>query len=104
MASTFKRVTGSASESGEVIMTAPSGAIITIIGLRAVNSDNEESHWVTLEVAGVKVSGAETPLPIGSGYEFTEGAKIVMEAGDSIVASSDEDSVVDVYVSYLEQT
>lgn len=104
MPNTFNKETGTATESGSTIFTVPSGSTVTIIGLRASNTDTSDEHWVTIEVGGTNISGSETKLPVGIGYEFTEGAKIVATEGDEIVAYADDDSSVDIHVSYLEQS
>lgn len=104
MANTFEKQTGTATIIGATIYTVPTGSTITIIGLRASNTDNTANHWITIDVGGTNVSGVETPLPVGSGYEFTEGAKIVATAGDSIVAYADDDTSVEIHLSYLAQT
>jgi len=104
MANTLTRQTGTASITGSTIFTVPSGSTVTIVGLRAVNTDNIDNHWVTVEVGGFNISGVETPLPVGSGYEFTEGAKIIATEGDTVIAYADDDNVVELYVSYLEQS
>src|SRR5690554_8080761 len=104
MANTLERKNGKATQAGTTVYTVPTGTTITIIGLRALNTDTAENHTVTIEVGGFNVSGVETPLPVGSGYEFTEGAKIVGKAGDTIVAYADDDTSVEVVVSFLAQS
>lgn len=104
MANTLKKQVGIATISGATIYTVPTGSIITIIGLRASNTDNTSEHWVTVELAGTKVSSVETPLPVGGAYEFTDGSKFVAEGGDTIIAYADTDTDVQMYISYLEQS
>ena len=105
MANTLNRVSGTASTgAGTVIYTVPTGSVVTIIGLRATNTDTASQHHVTVTVGGQNISGTDTPLPSGGGYEFTEGAKIVAIAGDEIVAVADDSTSVELYVSYLEQS
>ena len=104
MANTLKRVTGQATIAGATIYTVPSGSTVTIIGFRGANTDNSANHWITFEINGILVSGAETPLPTGSALDIMSGSKIVAIAGDVVTAFSDTDSDIDVYISYLEQT
>lgn len=104
MANTLKRQTGSASTGGATIFTVPTGATVTIVGLRALNTDNSDNHWVEISINDVNVTPTEMPLPAGGGYEFTDGAKIIALAGDVIKATSDINNTVDLYISYLEQT
>ena len=104
MANVLKRVTGQATIAGTTIYTVPSGSIVTIIGFRGANTDASANHWITFQINGILVSGAETPLSIGSALDIMSGSKIVATDGDVITALSDTDSDIDVYVSYLEQT
>lgn len=103
MANTLQRVTGEASTLGASIATVPVGATWTIIGCRFANKDNISPHTVEVTINGVYVSGAETTLPIGSALDIMIGSKIVATEGDEIVVTSDADSVVDVYISFLQQ-
>lgn len=104
MANTLKRVTGQASIAGSLIYTVPALTTVTLVGCRAANTDNAAAHWVTFEINGFLVSGAETPLPVGSALDIMNGSKIVLEAGDTITAFADVDTTIDIYISYLEQT
>ena len=104
MSNVLKRVTGVASTTGETIYTVPAGTRVTIVGLRGANKDGQENRTFHVEVSGSLVSGLETPLPIGSALDIMVGSKIVAEEGDTVVAYSDTDDSVDVYVSFLEQT
>ena len=103
MANTLKKAVGQASIAGTTIYTVPASTIITIVGLRGANTDSTE-HDFHVEVAGQLVTGTNTPLPVGSALDAMNGSKIVAEAGDTIVAYADTDSVIDIYVSFLEQT
>jgi hypothetical protein len=104
MANILKKAVGQATIAGTSIYTVPAATIITIVGCRGSNKDNTTNHWVTFSIGGVLISAAETPLPVGSAIDIMEGSKIVAEAGDVITAFSDVDSLVDIYISYLEQT
>jgi len=104
MAEALKRITGKATITGTSIITVPTGSTFTVIGLRGSNNDTTAHHWVHFEINGNLVCGAETPLPVGSAIDVMEGSKIVAQADDVITAYSDADNVVDVYISYLEQS
>lgn len=103
MANILKRSTGKATAAGSVIYTCPGGATTTVIGLRAANGDST-ARLITIRAASTLVSGINTPLPAGSALDIMVGAKIVMQAGDTISAIADVDNVVEIYASYLEQT
>ena len=104
MANTLKRATGQATIAGAAIYTVPAGAIVTIVGCRAANTDASANHWITFAINGALISGAQTPLPTGSALDIISGSKIVAEAGDVIKAFSDTNNDIDAYISYLEQT
>lgn len=104
MANTLKRQIGSASLIGETIYTVGTDEILTIIGMRGANNDPNNEHWFHITINDKYVMGAETPLPVGSALDAMVGSKIVAVEGDVIKAYSDDDNVVDVYISYLEQT
>lgn len=103
MANVIKKATGQATIAGATIYTVPAGAIVTIIGCRGSNL-TAANHWVTFDIGGVLVSGKETPLVAGSAIDIMAGSKLVAVGGDIIKAYSDDDSVVDIYLSFLEQT
>jgi len=100
---TLKRQSGMATVAGTTIYTVPANTTLTIVGLRAANSDNTADHTVHATINDVLITGSETPLPTGSAIEFIDG-KIVAQAGDVIVVYGDTDNDVHVWVSYLEQT
>lgn len=104
MANALKKVTGVASIAGTTIYTVPVSTTLTLIGCRAANKDSINYHTFHIEINGVLVSGIDTPLPVGSAMDIMVGSKLTLEAGDTIIAYSDADLVVDIYVSYLEQT
>ena len=104
MPNKLTKSTGKATIAGTTVYTVPAGTTATIIGLRATNTDTTAYHWVTISVAGFLVSPAQVRLPVGGGYEFTEGSKIVAEEGETIIVSSDTDNDIDIYISMLEQS
>lgn len=101
--STLKRITGRATTTGATLYTVPAGGSITIIGLRAANGDASNNHTFHAKVAGMLVCGINTDLPIGSAIDVLVGSKVVALPGDTVQVFADANSVVDVYVSYLEQ-
>lgn len=104
MANILKNAQGRATIAGEPIYTVGTGETLTIVGIRAANNDNSANHTFHLDVNGFLITGIETPLPIGSALEASEGTKVVVEEGDVITAYSDADNVVDLTLSFLEQT
>jgi len=104
MANLLKRATGVASVAGATIYTAQAGTTLTLIGCRASNKDTLNSHTFHIKINGVLVSGIDTPLPVGSAIDIMVGSKLILEAGDAIVAYSDAETSVDIYISYLEQS
>lgn len=103
MANVLKRSTGEASTTGSTIYTVPVGGTATIIGCRASNKTTTPTR-VHFTLNGVFISGAGIYLPESSAIDILVGGKIVAEAGDALVAFADDNSTVDVYVSYLEQS
>ncbi len=104
MANVLKKVTGVASIAGTTVYTAPVSTTLTLIGCRAANKDAINYHTFHIKISGVLVSGVDTPLPVGSAMDIMVGSKLILEAGDTIIAYSDANSAVDIYISYLEQT
>ena len=104
MANELKRATGVATTAGVTIYTVPVGATATIIGCRASNKTTTTPTRVHFTLNGVFVSGAGIYLPESSSIDILVGGKIVAEAGDELIAFADDNAVVDVHVSYLEQS
>lgn len=102
MSNTLKRATGVASTGGAVIYTVPAGRRITLIGMRATNISGND-RTIAFSVAGTRVCAPDTDLPTGSAIDVMVGSKIVAEAGDTVVATADANSAVEVFVSFLEQ-
>ena len=104
MPNVLKNAQARATTAGSAVFTVPAGAVVTLIGVRGSNNDNATNHWFHVDINGYFITGVETPLPVGSALDAVEGNKIVAQAGDVITAYSDADNVVDVTISYLEQT
>lgn len=106
---TLKRSTGKATVSGTTIYTAGSDTTITIIGSSFCNIDETSSHWFQVKVvtsndpSGIYITPLKLPLPISSGYELSDGKKIVLLEGDELVVESDTDNDIDIFISFLEQ-
>ena len=103
MSYSFKSDTCIASTVGTVLHQVGASNTISIIGCRAANRDTLAPHTFHITVDGVLISGIETPLPIGSAIDIMVGSKIIVESDAVIMAYADDDNVVDVYLSYLEQ-
>ena len=94
MANTFKNEvfngSNTAANNNMIVYTAPSSTTTVVIGLTLANST---SGQIT---ADVKLSaGSNTvflinnlPIPTGSSFEFMAGNKMILEAGDAIIVSS----------------
>ena len=98
----FKNYTGSAvGTSPSTVYTVPALTTSVTIGL---NIANVSSGIITVDVqaAGVYVVKA-APIPAGSAFSFLDG-KIILEAADTVVVTSDTASSADVILSVLEQT
>lgn len=100
----FKKQTGTASTSGEVIYSTPSSTVITLVGCRAANKDENNPHSFYITIDNILVSGKITPLPVGSAIDIMVGSKLIVEPNSVIRAYADANNSVDVYISYLEQS
>ena len=102
MANTFKNYTSSSvGTSATTVYTVPSATSAVLIGCNLANKTTA-AVYVDVQVAGVYlVKGA--PVPSGSALSVLDG-KIVGEAADTVVVTSDTASSIDVIVSVLEQS
>ena len=102
MANTFKNYTSASVGTGATTTyTVPSLTTAVMIGCNLANSTTSQIK-VDVQVAGVYlVKGV--PLPAGSALSVLDG-KIILEAADTIVVTSDTASSCDVIASVLEQT
>lgn len=114
MANTFKRVTKSSllttdvtSDSATTILTATGASTLIIIGMV---SANKISNSASINLYLNSSSGDSTfllknaPVPAGSSLEYISACKLVLNTGDSIRASSNYASAIDITISYLEQS
>jgi hypothetical protein len=89
-----------------IVYTAPSSTTTVVIGLTLANTTSSQI------TADVKMSaGSNTvflinnlPIPTGSSFEFMAGNKIILEAGDAIIVSSDTIGSLDTVMSIMEIT
>lgn len=102
MANTFKNYTSSSvGTSATTVYTVPASTSSVLIGCNLANT-TAAAVYVDVQVAGVYlVKGA--PVPSGSALSVLDG-KIVGEAADTVVVTSDTASSIDVILSVLEQS
>ena len=110
MANIFKNEvfngSNTAANSNMIVYTAPSSTTTVVIGLTLANSTSGQI------LADVKMSaGSNTvflinnlPIPTGSSFEFMAGNKMILEAGDAIIVSSDTAQSLDTVMSIMEIT
>ena len=102
MANTFKNYTSASVGTGATTTyTVPLATTSVTIGCNLANRTASQIA-VDVQVAGVYlVKGA--PVPANSALSVLDG-KIILEAADTVVVTSDTASSCDVIVSVLEQT
>ena len=103
MANIFKNYTSSASvgTSATTIYTVPGVTTSVVIGCNLANVTASQIK-VDVQVAGVYLIKG-VPLPANAAISVLDG-KIIGEAADTVVITSDTASSCDVIVSVLEQT
>jgi hypothetical protein len=102
MANTFKNFTSASVGTGATTTyTVPSSTTAIMMGCNLANRTTSQIA-VDVQVAGVYlVKGA--PIPANSALGVLDG-KIILEAADTVVVTSDTASSADVILSVLEQT
>ncbi len=102
MANTFKNYTSASVGTGATtVYTVPASTTAIMMGCNLANRTASQIA-VDVQVAGVYlVKGA--PIPANSALGVLDG-KIILEAADTVVVTSDTASSADVIVSVLEQT
>jgi len=102
MANTFKNYTSaSVGTSPVTTYTVPSSTTSVTIGLTISNTTTSQIK-IDVQAAGVYiVKGA--PIPSGAGLSTLDG-KVILEAADTVVVTSDTATSADVILSVLEQT
>ena len=110
MANTFKNEvfngSNTAANNKMIVYTAPSSTTTVVIGLTLANTTSAQ---ITVDM---KLSaGSNTvflinnlPIPTGSSFEYMAGNKIILEAGDAIIVSSDTAQSLDTVMSIMEIT
>lgn len=102
MANTFKNYTSSSVGTTPVTTyTVPSATTSVTIGLNIANTTASQIT-VDVQAAGVYVV-KDAPIPAGSALSVLDG-KIILEATDTVVVTSDTASSADVILSVLEQS
>jgi len=81
--------------------TVPATTTSVMIGMTVANTVSQQVI-VSVQVAGVYLV-KEAPVPAGSSLSVLDG-KIILEASDTVVVTSNVASSIDVIVSILEQT
>jgi len=109
MANTFKNAISAAVGTSQTsVYTAPSGTTSTVIGLTVANRHSAD---ITVDIQVTDTSSGATVflvrganIPVGGGLVPVGGdQKIILEASDIILVTSDTASSADVIVSILEQ-
>jgi len=102
MANTFKNYTSaSIGTSATTVYTVPSATTAVVIGLNVANR-TAGTVYVDAQLGSTYIVKA-APIPTGSALSVLDG-KIIAEATDTIVVTSDTASSIDAIVSVLEQT
>ena len=102
MANTFKNYTSASVGTGATtVYTVAASTTAIMMGCNLSNTTTSQIK-VDVQVAGVYlVKGA--PIPANSALSVLDG-KIILEAADTVVVTSDTASSADVILSVLEQT
>lgn len=102
MANTFKNYTSaSVGTSAVTTYTVAASTTSVMIGCNLANTTTGQIK-VDVQAAGVYLA-KDVPLPAGSALSVLDG-KVILEAADTVVVTSDTASSCDVIVSVLEQT
>jgi biopolymer transport protein ExbD len=102
MANTFKNYTSaSVGTSPVTTYTVPSSTTSVTIGLTISNTTTSQIK-IDVQAAGVYVV-KDAPITSGSALSVLDG-KVILEAADTVVVTSDTATSADVILSVLEQT
>ena len=114
MANTFNLTSkGSIGVTTVGVYTAPSSTTTVIIGITCANTSGSGIHvgvGITRAGAGAGIGSdnikliKDVPIPQGSSFEFMQGNKIVLQQTDTLTASSDVASSLDVALTIMEIT
>tara|TARA_R110002012_G_scaffold134053_1_gene287237 strand:+ start:388 stop:717 length:330 start_codon:yes stop_codon:yes gene_type:complete len=109
MANTFKNKVYDGSsvvaDANMSVYTAPTSTTTVVIGLTLANTTTSQI------TADIKLSANSTvflakniPIPSGSSFEYMAGNKIIMEAGHTLIVSSNTANSMDTVASIMEIT
>jgi hypothetical protein len=102
MANTFKNYTSASVGTGATTVYTVAGSTTSVmIGCNLANTTTSQIK-VDVQAAGVYLA-KDVPLPAGSALSVLDG-KIILEAADTVVVTSDTAASCDVILSVLEQT
>jgi len=102
MANTFKNYTSSSVGTGATTTyTVPGSTTSVMIGCNLANKTSSQIR-VDVQTAGVYLV-KNVVIPTGSALSVLDG-KVILEAADTVIVTSDTASSCDVIVSVLEQT
>jgi len=102
MANTFKNYTSaSVGASATTTYTVPGSTTSVMIGCNLANKTSSQIR-VDVQTAGVYLV-KNVAIPTGSALSVLDG-KVILEAADTVIVTSDTASSCDVIVSVLEQT
>lgn len=102
MANTFKNYTSaSVGTSATTVYTTPASTTSVVIGCNLANT-TASTIVVDVQCAGVYLVKA-VAIPTGSSLSVLDG-KVILEATDTVVVTSDTATSCDVILSVLEQT
>ena len=102
MANTFKNYTSaSVGTSPVTTYTVPASTVAVVIGCSVANVTASQITF-SVQAAGVYLV-KDVPLPAGAAISVLDG-KIILEAADTVVVTSDTASSADVILSVLEQS
>jgi len=102
MANTFKNYTSaSVGTSPVTTYTVAGGTTSVTIGLTISNTTTSQIK-IDVQAAGVFII-KDAPIPSGSALSALDG-KVILEAADTVVVTSDTATSADVILSVLEQT
>lgn len=105
MANTFLSYQLEINIAEQVGYTCPPLTTTVVIGMRFGNKTaGDVTVQTKLDRGGVEtfVVGSATPVPIGSALEGVSGAKLVMQAADTLVVSGSADACADLTLSLME--
>ncbi len=107
MANTFKSIQVVVGATAATAYTAPAGTTAVVIGMRIGNKTTNSITVIASLVRGAtetNVTGANTPIPVGSALEGVMGSKLVMQAADSLKIQGNVAACADLTLSVLEIT